>query len=96
MHYNYGGMPKIRIIGLINGRQTAFDGQYVVEYDPSREGTDPEGNLMLCHLVTTPDLEKALELPVDKCLELWKKANGIRPDGLPNRPITAFTVEITP
>ena len=89
-------MARLKIVGLGNGEATPFDGEYVAEYDPTRDGYDREGNVMFCHLVTTADPAKALDLPVDKILELWKKPHGIRPDGYPNRPLTAFTVEVVP
>jgi hypothetical protein len=50
----------IRIVGLINGGTSAFDGQYVVEYDPGRDGVEPMGRPMLCHLVTTSDVRSAV------------------------------------
>lgn len=83
----FGYNPEIEVV-------TPFDGQYVVEYDPSRPGTDPQGNPMLCHLVTTPDRDKALDLSPDQAIALWRQDHGLRPDGKPNRPLTAFTVEI--
>ena len=50
----------IQIASLIDGTRTPFDGQYVVEYDPGRQGFEPgTGKPMLCHLVTTPDIESA-------------------------------------
>jgi hypothetical protein len=90
----------ILIHGLIQGGTTSFDGQYVVEYDPGRDGVDPgSGMPMMCHLVTTPDISKATVFPGTAAFELWRKPdprNPVRPDGKPNRPLTAFTVEIVP
>ena len=65
------------------------------EYDPSRDGVDPNGRTMSAHLVTTPDRDKALDLPIAEIFELWRRSHGIRPDGEPNRPLTAFNVEIS-
>lgn len=87
-------MPTIKLLGLANGHSSPFDGQYVLDYDPAREGTDPNGDPMFAHLVTTPDREKALNLSTEEAFALWKKAHGMRPDGRENRPLTAFTVEI--
>lgn len=90
-------MAALKIIGLVSGEPTPFDRQYVVEYDPSRDGVDPAGDGMLCHLTTTPDRGAALELPKMAAFELWRKVDDrtpLRPDGKPNRPLTAFTVEI--
>jgi hypothetical protein len=50
----------IRILGLVNGGRTAYDGQYVVDYDASRQGFEQgTGRPMMCHLVATPDRAKA-------------------------------------
>lgn len=87
-------MSVIKIIQLSDGTSTPFDGQYVLEYDPTRGGFDPDGRPMQCHLVTTPDRGAALDLPGIEVIELWRKAHGTRADGKPNRPLTAFTVEI--
>lgn len=85
----------IKVIGLTNGEPTAFDGQWVVEYDPGRDGRDPRGRPMLCHLVTTPDLAQATRYETGEAFELWRAVDPRqpkRPDGKPNRPFTAFTV----
>ena len=87
-------MATIKIIGLVNGAPTPFDGQYVVDYDPAREGVDPNGDPMLAHLVTTPDREQALHLTTEEAFELWRKPHGMRSDGRKNAPLTAFSVEI--
>lgn len=87
----------IRIIGLVNGPATAFDGEYVIEYDPSRDGVEPgTGRPMNCHLVTTADQEKATRYDMVEALELYRAVDPrdpVRPDGKPNRPLTAFTIE---
>ncbi len=77
-----------------------FIGQYLVEFDPERDGVDPFGREMIAHIVTTPDREKA------KVFETFEQAHAcwtqvcerepVRPDGKPNRPLTAFTVAIEP
>lgn len=90
----------IRIVGLINGGGSAFDGQYVVEYDPGRDGIEPStGFPMLCYLVTTPDINQATRYTRVAAMELWRSIDPrypVRPDGKPNRPLTAFTVEVEP
>ena len=88
-------MATIKIIGLAHGMPTPFDGQYVMEYDPTRPGVDPAGELMIAHLVCTPDPAKALDLPIDEAFELWRKAQGRRADCRPSRPLTAFHVDIS-
>lgn len=85
-------MARIKLICLADGRPSPLDGQYVKEYDP-----DCPGHPGFVHLVTTPDPEEALNLPTAECFELWhrvSKRDPVRPDGKPNRPLTAYTAEI--
>jgi hypothetical protein len=43
----------IRILGLVNGGKTPYDGQYVVEYDANRPGREQgTGRPMLCYPYT--------------------------------------------
>lgn len=91
-------MTVVRIIGLVNGGTSAYDGQFVVEYDPSRDGVEPgTGRGMNCHLVTTPERAAAAEFEPREAFELLRKVDPrqpTRPDGRPNRPLTAFTCEL--
>lgn len=68
-------------------------GHYVESYDA--EAYDGRGDV-----ATTPDVEKArvFASPAE-AMEAWRtvpKARPLRADGQPNRPLTAFTVEILP
>lgn len=92
-------MPRIRILGLATGGPCVFDGQYLVEYDPDQPGTTPDGQPMLAHIVCTPDPWKAKEFDSARdAMEEWRrvsKTTPVRPyDSKPNRPLTAFTVEV--
>jgi hypothetical protein len=92
-------MQVIKIIGLVNGGATAFDGQYLQEFDASRDGVEPDsGREMMCHLVTTPDISEAkVFADVIEVHRLWvtvDEREPVRPDGQPNRPLTAFTVMV--
>jgi len=90
----------IKVVGLVDGTPTAFDGQYLVEYDLTRDGVEPRtGASMMVHLVTTPDITKAARYETGAALELWRSVDPrcpVRPDGEPNRPLTAFSIEIGP
>lgn len=89
----------LQIVGLVNGAPTVFDGQYIVEYDPGRSGLSPDGQPMVCHLVTTPDRDKATRYGLREAVELHRSVdpdNPMRPDGRPNRPLTAFHVMFLP
>jgi len=90
-------MWAIKIVGLATGEPSPADGRYVKEYDPDREGVDNvTGEPMLCHLVTTSDPRDALLVSdVTELHKIWAKPSRrwpTRPDGRPNRPLSAFTV----
>lgn len=80
------------IVGTVQGVPTPADGSYLVDYDPTRPGTGG----WACHLEYTHDPAKAKVFAHQgEALELWKKVSGkTRPDGKPDRPLTAYTVEI--
>jgi hypothetical protein len=90
----------IQIVTLINGGKTAYDGQFVVEYNASRTGREQDtGRLMMCHLVATPNVDEAARYTTTEAWELWKSVDTrhpVRPDGKPNRPFTAFTINVCP
>ena len=48
----------MQIVGLLDGDPTPFDGQYLVRYDPERDGRDPDGHVMQAVVETTPDIQK--------------------------------------
>lgn len=91
-------MTTMKILGLVNGSPTVFDREYVVEYDPGRRGVDRLGNAMLCHLRTSPDLSEAFVYEsTEDAWNDWQRvdpSDAVRPDGKPNRPLTAFNVKI--
>ena len=93
--------PVLRIVGSVAGGEPCpFAGQYVVEYDPERDGLDPHGRRMTAHVITSPRRADALEYPSTiAALEAWRRVSArapVRPDGKPNRPLTAYTVEVLP
>ena len=92
-------MATIQIISLANGGSTPYDGEYVREYDPARNGIDKHGYLMTAHLVTTPNRDEAMQFAHARdALDCWRQTDPRqpkRPDGRPNRPLTSFTVEIS-
>jgi hypothetical protein len=80
----------IRLIGLANGNADPAQGMYVKHYDPA--AFNGRGNL-----VTTPDKDLAHRFPdAIAAAEYWRQSVGRRPDGKPNRPLTAWTVDIQP
>lgn len=93
-------MPMVvQLISLAAGGSTPFDGEYLVEYDPDREGLSPDGELMLAHVVTSPDVGQARRFKdaVELHQYIYKIAahTPTRPDGKPNRPLSAYTMHAT-
>lgn len=60
---------------------------------------DPEANYGRGHVIATANLQEALRFEnKGAAMAFWKqvpKCRPLRPDGKPNRPMTAYTVEIT-
>jgi hypothetical protein len=88
-----------KIVGFANGQPTPFDGEYVVEYRP-------DGDLLVerlgphrIHLITTPFEAEATRYSFESWHRTWRLVSKTQPrrpwDGKPNRPLTAFNVEIT-
>lgn len=88
----------LRIVGLISGQPSPLDNQWVVEYDPTRPGADPHGRPMTAHVVCSPDPARARRFEsVDDARAYWRTTSGrTRPDGQPDRPLTAFSVLAEP
>jgi hypothetical protein len=90
----------LQIVGLNTGEPTPFDGQYLKEYDCSRDGRSPDGRRLLAHIVTTPNIEDAMHLKdMAEFHAVWAAIdprNPVRSDGKPNRPLTAFSVMAVP
>lgn len=82
----------LRLLGLYNGVVTPDDGKYVVDYDPEPR-LSSRGEWV--YLITTDDPSKARQFSsAADAMEYWRRSYGLRPDGKPNRPLTAYTVEI--
>lgn len=83
------------IVELSTGEPTPFDGKYLVAYDAS----GPDSPDLTCWLEVTDDPAQALRAPAGELLELWRSVDQrrpVRPDGQPNRPLTAFTIQTLP
>lgn len=81
-------MRVMRIVGLATGDPSPFDGEYVVAYDHDTRKLD-----------TTPNVADATLFTIDAATEMWTMVDPKEPrraDGKPNRPLTAFTVEMLP
>jgi hypothetical protein len=81
----------IRAVGFANGQYCPHEGQYLKKAD--FEAFGGQG-----HMTFTNDVNKALKFATaGDALIFWQttsKTRPKRPDGQPNRPLTALTVEI--
>lgn len=85
----------VQLVGLASGEPTAFDGQYLVEYDPTRPGRDPQGREMLAHVVTTPDPAQARRFAdAAEVHAVWTASSGLPYPR--NAPLTAYTIAVLP
>jgi hypothetical protein len=83
----------LKIGGLATGGPSPFDGQWLVDYDPTRWGTGPGGEPMLAHIVCSPDRAQARRFTnAAEAHQYWRAESG-RPYPA-DRPLTAFTVLI--
>ena len=81
----------MRLVALADGSPHPLAGRYVVDYDPT---ILPGG---VVKLDTTDDPRLAKRLDAGTALAWWKAVSPnmpTRPDGKPNRPLTAFSVVI--
>jgi len=80
----------IYLIATTSGEPTEFDGKYVMDYDPTYvhpKGYD--GGI----LAVTSDPAEAMQFPdMASAIDKYRESYGLREDGRPNRPLTAWTV----
>jgi hypothetical protein len=82
----------IMLLETAAGVATEFDGQYVKAYDPTYHppGEEYDGGI----LEVTPHIEEALMFETSAAaFAKWRQAYGVRSDGMPNRPLSAWTIE---
>ena len=83
----------IQAVGFVNGMPCDHAGQYLESFDPDAYGGRG-------YVTWTPDLSKAMRFTsVVEAFEMrWRQPTvlPLRPDGKPNRPLTAYTTEIIP
>jgi hypothetical protein len=85
----------IRLIATEAGFPTEYDGQYVKRYDPTyvHPVYGYDGGI----LEVTSDLREAQRYAdAGAALAAWARPYGVREDGQPNRPLTAWTIEVEP
>lgn len=86
-------MYALQVIRLASGPPGPEAGQFVQDFDP-----DAHDGLGMATL--TPDRHEAKTFANGReALAFWTQASTVRPtrdDGQPNRPLTAYTVEVVP
>ena len=80
----------IHILETAAGVATEFDNSFVKAYDPAWVHPDGyDGGI----LEVTQDPAEAMQFPTMlAAYRKWKEAYGMREDGMPNRPLTAWMV----
>lgn len=81
----------LRLVGLADGRKSGFERMYVKDYSP--DGHGGRGSLQ-----ATSNLDEARRFgSLVEAMEEWRRVSATHPtrrDGKPNRPLTAYTVEM--
>jgi hypothetical protein len=86
-------MITIKLIGLLNGEPSPYDNLFLVDYDPTPIW---DGHQPYIHLELAERREDARQFAtLEEAIRFYRMEStaGPRPDGQPNRPLTAFTVE---
>lgn len=93
-----GVSTTIRIMGLAGGVPSPLDGQWLVDYDPTRPGRLPDGRPLRAYLRCTPVQALArVFASASEAFDYVRRDTGmVRPGGAPDRPITAFTLVFEP
>jgi hypothetical protein len=79
----------VKVLTLVDGTPTEHTGRFLVSYDPHWD----DG---LGKIETTAELSEATVWNLREWHELYSTASGVRPwDGKPNRPITAWNLELS-
>jgi hypothetical protein len=79
----------IRILCLaLPGQPTEYDGTWIRDYAPSSRR---HGGLDGLRVTRDPGEAKRF-FSSGLAASFWRQEHGLRPDGKPNRPLTAFTV----
>lgn len=81
----------IRLVEHMTGLGHPLDGLWLKSYDP-------DGNHGAGAIIGTEHRAEAMRFPdMAAAMAFWRKPSSARPmrlDGLPNRPLTAFTIEV--
>jgi hypothetical protein len=82
----------LRAVAFANGRPCHIEGQFLHWFDPDI----PDATRVMAEF--TDDVGKAkLFATVEAALDEWqrvRRVDPVRPDGVPNKPLTALTMEL--
>lgn len=80
------GTLVMRVLGFASGAPCPATGKYLQEYTPFHETT--KGTF-------TPNINEAKHYAdIEALMSDYRTSIGLRPDGKPDRPITAFNIEV--
>ena len=85
----------LKLLETATGLPTEYDNKFLEFYDPTYcpDGMPYDGGILL----VTSDPNQAMQFPnAAAAVAKWREAFGTREDGQPNRPLSAWTVEVLP
>jgi hypothetical protein len=84
-------MIVMKVISAANGARTPHNGRYLVTANPNTR-------FGMLQATSTDDIDKAMRIEDAVAFhKLWaavSEVQPVRPDGKPNRPLTALTIEL--
>lgn len=83
----------VRIIFPVCGLRSAYDGQYLTEYVPGVVDRNWKYTGLVIRTTESPQQAKKFS-DGGKAFQYCQQVGGTRPDGKPNRPLTAWHLEI--
>lgn len=83
------------LIRIADADAASMDGQFLAEYDPARPGLSPDGEELIAHIAVAREPWRALRFAnAYEAFHCYGRSHGMRADGEPNRPLTAFSIEL--
>lgn len=85
----------LKIMELACGDPSEFDGKFVQKYDPTFREADGSYEGGILEVCDDPKNAKQFASAAE-AMECWRQSFGLRPDGKPNSPLTAWSVLVDP
>lgn len=88
----------MQLVRLTCGQPSPYDGLWLVEYAPWQMGVDPLGRRISARIIATRDVSQARVFrSTREARTYWRMPSGrVLPNGMPDRPLTAFLIAIEP